>query len=147
MVSRLRRFTAGFAGVAVGRRDSLVARRMESRRSGRVYPDGPHGAKTGRPVIDAGWVGRKRDRRWADSRCLITGASSGLGHAIAEHLVRAGARVVLTGRSTERLGAVFPPDELDHLGGAQPWTGTFERQWRDEPLEALEQAIGCRGLL
>jgi NAD(P)-dependent dehydrogenase (short-subunit alcohol dehydrogenase family) len=103
MVSRLRRFTAGFAGIAVRRRNSLAARRTESQRSGRVYPDGPHGAKTGRPAIDAGRVGLKSNRRWADSRRLVTGASSGLGRAIAEHLVRAGARVVLTGRSADRL--------------------------------------------
>jgi short-subunit dehydrogenase len=41
--------------------------------------------------------------QWNDARCLVTGASSGLGRAIVEHLVRAGARVVLTGRSRERL--------------------------------------------
>ena len=38
-------------------------------------------------------------------RCLVTGASSGLGRAIAEHLVRAGANVLLTGRSLPRLEA------------------------------------------
>jgi short-subunit dehydrogenase len=35
----------------------------------------------------------------------VTGASSGLGRAIAEHLVRAGANVLLTGRSLPRLEA------------------------------------------
>jgi short-subunit dehydrogenase len=43
---------------------------------------------------------------WRGARCLVTGASSGLGRAIAEHLVRAGAHVVLTGRSVERLQSV-----------------------------------------
>ena len=42
----------------------------------------------------------------ADARCLITGASSGLGQALAEQLVKAGAQVVLTGRSAERLQAI-----------------------------------------
>jgi short-subunit dehydrogenase len=44
-------------------------------------------------------------RTWARARCLVTGASSGLGRALAEHLVAAGARVILTSRSRERLDA------------------------------------------
>lgn len=48
----------------------------------------------------------RRRRRWKDARCLVTGASSGLGRALAEALVRDGARVVLTGRSHERLEQV-----------------------------------------
>ena len=47
-----------------------------------------------------------RRRSFRDARCLVTGASSGLGRALAEHLARAGARVVLTGRSADRLDAV-----------------------------------------
>jgi short-subunit dehydrogenase len=45
-------------------------------------------------------------RNWHDSRCLVTGASSGLGKAIAQRLARLGARVVLTGRSEPRLRGV-----------------------------------------
>jgi short-subunit dehydrogenase len=45
-------------------------------------------------------------RSWNETRSLVTGASSGLGRALAEHLVRAGATVILTGRSAERLTAV-----------------------------------------
>lgn len=41
-----------------------------------------------------------------DARCLVTGASSGLGRAIAAKLVERGASVVLTGRSVERLDQV-----------------------------------------
>lgn len=40
------------------------------------------------------------------TRCLVTGASSGIGRAIARALARQGARVVLTGRNAERLEAV-----------------------------------------
>ncbi|MFO0893071.1 MAG: SDR family NAD(P)-dependent oxidoreductase [Isosphaeraceae bacterium] len=45
-------------------------------------------------------------RSWSETRSLVTGASSGLGRAMAEALVRAGAPVLLTGRSEERLASV-----------------------------------------
>src|SRR4051794_9700929 len=50
-----------------------------------------------------------RRRSWRNARCLVTGASSGLGRALAEHLVRLGARVLLTGRSSAKLEAVARP--------------------------------------
>jgi len=46
-------------------------------------------------------------RTFRDARCLVTGASSGLGRSLAEHLARAGARVILTGRSADRLDGVI----------------------------------------
>jgi short-subunit dehydrogenase len=45
-------------------------------------------------------------RRFADARCLVTGASSGIGRAVAERLAMAGASVVLTGRNRPRLEEV-----------------------------------------
>jgi uncharacterized protein len=45
-------------------------------------------------------------RRFEDARCLVTGASMGLGRALAEALVRRGARVVLAARSADRLREV-----------------------------------------
>jgi short-subunit dehydrogenase len=45
-------------------------------------------------------------RRWNETRSLVTGASSGLGKALAQHLARAGASVILTARSADRLSSV-----------------------------------------
>jgi short-subunit dehydrogenase len=113
----LRRLAARLVGMVAGRHDHLATVRPERERRGRIYSDEPHGVVTDRPGPAMTRPGRRRYRRWDGARCLVTGASSGLGRAIAEHLVRAGAWVVLTGRSTERLGAV-----RQHLiaGGADP---------------------------
>ena len=49
---------------------------------------------------------------------LITGASAGIGRALALDLARHGATVVLTGRSQKRLEAVY--DAIVAAGGAKP---------------------------
>ena len=67
----------------------------------RVHRGYPHPSRADRRPASP-----RQHRSWDSARCLITGASSGLGKALAEHLVRAGAHVVLTGRSAERLQAV-----------------------------------------
>ncbi len=53
-----------------------------------------------------------------DSTALVTGASRGLGRAIAEELARRGARVVLTARGEDQLTRVV--DGIRHQGG-QAW--------------------------
>ena len=54
-------------------------------------------------------------RRLAGSRALVTGASSGVGRAVALELVRRGVRVLATGRRDERLAALA--DEAASLAG------------------------------
>ncbi len=49
---------------------------------------------------------------------LVTGASSGLGRALAIECARAGATVVLSGRNIARLSRVY--DEIESLGAPQP---------------------------
>lgn len=56
-------------------------------------------------------MGSSDDQRWAQGRiAFITGASSGFGAALARRIVRAGGRVIATGRRNDRLCALA--DEL-----------------------------------
>lgn len=59
-------------------------------------------------------MGRRREFRGA--RCLVTGASSGLGEAIALKLAEVGAQLIITGRNTERLARVV--ERAIHKGAA-----------------------------
>jgi len=53
---------------------------------------------------------------WRGARAVVTGASSGIGAALARELARHGGRVLLTGRSLPALDRVA--GECDELGGA-----------------------------
>ena len=59
---------------------------------------------------------------WRGCRAIVTGASSGIGAAIAERLVAAGARVVMTGRDLRALDRVATacldlPGEVETVAG------------------------------
>jgi NAD(P)-dependent dehydrogenase (short-subunit alcohol dehydrogenase family) len=54
----------------------------------------------------------------ADRVVLITGASSGLGRALAIESARAGASVILSGRNAVKLERVY--DEIETMGAPQP---------------------------
>lgn len=57
-----------------------------------------------------------RAEKWADGRvALITGATSGFGHALARRLLGAGARVIATGRREHRLQSLAAVADSDHL--------------------------------
>src|SRR5262249_19224317 len=78
-------------------------------RAGPSPADGPHLMGIGSLAPRRISTNRARSRCWQEARCLVTGASSGLGRALAEQLVRGGARGVLTGRPAERPLAVAQP--------------------------------------
>src|SRR4051794_39466161 len=91
----------------------------------------------------------RRRRSFEGARCLVTGASSGLGRAIAEHLVRDGASVLLTGRSGDRLGAIAR--DLIGAGGrrdAVPWVTAdlTVDEGRSEVIRAAEDRFGALDL-
>ena len=72
---------------------------------------------------------------------LITGASRGIGRALALHFAGRGARVLLTGRSEEGLRETAHRIEVH---GRQAWWKTADLQ-RPETLEVLVRAIDGAG--
>ena len=69
-------------------------------------------------------------------RVLITGASSGLGHALAVHFARSGARLAITGRDAERLSGVAAEC---HALGADVATKVIDVRTRAEMADWIVQ--------
>jgi NAD(P)-dependent dehydrogenase (short-subunit alcohol dehydrogenase family) len=81
--------------------------------------------------------------RFAEKTAIVTGASRGIGLAIAQRLVDDGARVVITARKKEALDAA-----VEQLGGARQALAVAGRA--DDPEhqdEAIQQAISTFGSL
>lgn len=89
---------------------------------------------------------------FAGQTLLVTGASSGIGRAVARLLVLQGARVLLGGRDAARLAAeaeamgpgraIPAPHHLQDLDDACAWVGELAQAWG--PLGGIVHAAGVR---
>src|SRR5271166_2758683 len=86
-------------------------------------------------------------RTWSETRGLVTGASSGLGQALAARLVRAGANVLLTGRSSERLAAVVDGLKREGADPARMITFTADLTIEEDRHRLFAQARERLGAL
>jgi short-subunit dehydrogenase len=80
-----------------------------------------------------------------DARVLLTGASGGLGQAMAEALVDAGASVMLVGRDDAKLGTQLQALVRHHAGAAQRLAWQQADVCRGEDLERLAEAASAWG--
>lgn len=80
-------------------------------------------------------------KRFAGKTAIVTGASRGIGLAIAERLVNDGARVVITARQQDAL-----TDAVHHLGGADHAVGVSGRaDDSDHQRETIAHALDAFG--
>ena len=84
------------------------------------------------------------DLQLAGRSALVTGASSGIGRAIAKGLAAEGARVAVTGRREAELRALA--DELAAAGGTRPVIVIHDAM-RDDYVDAIERGIEALGPL
>ncbi|HYC35499.1 MAG TPA: SDR family oxidoreductase [Usitatibacter sp.] len=75
---------------------------------------------------------------------LVTGASAGIGRAIAAGLAAEGARVAITGRREKELLSLA--DEIEARGGARPAIVVHDAM-RDDYVDAIEKGIAALGPL
>ena len=69
-------------------------------------------------IIDSMVSTLKADPRFDQKVILVTGATSGIGRALALKLAKRGATVILLGRNEDELDGVY--DEILSFGGATP---------------------------
>ncbi len=87
-------------------------------------------------------VKHKASQFWSGKCVIITGASSGIGWALAEHLAAHGARLGLLARSTKRLAALH--ERIERAGGCAAWTtaDVTDLERTQAATRELQAAIG-----
>ena len=79
---------------------------------------------------------------------LVTGASRGIGRAIAENLVQNGCRVVITGRNSQTLAQTAAEiGAIPRVHDAADWDGAAETvEWAAAQLGGLDMVVNNAGL-
>lgn len=85
------------------------------------------------------------DLQLRDKRCLVTGASAGIGEGIARTMAREGARLAITARRRERLEALA--DELAGVMPARPLVIAQDLMDDDAPQSMRKEILDSFGAL
>ncbi|HEV2615978.1 MAG TPA: SDR family oxidoreductase [Candidatus Acidoferrales bacterium] len=80
------------------------------------------------------------ERRWAGKWALITGASAGIGRALAEQLAAGGANLVLTARRSERLEELATKFRSAHSIKAEVFASDLAQPNAPEEIRAFTQS-------
>src|SRR5262245_1609134 len=93
------------------------------------------------------WTSRMWPRQLQGRRVLLTGASSGIGRALARRLAGSGAHLLLTARRQDRLQQLAK--ELRELNGAVTFSAgdITDAATRRQLLQIVEQRWGALDLL
>ena len=93
--------------------------------------------------VPRGWLPSQRELE--NKTIMVTGASNGIGRAVALACARAGAEVLLTGRDETALEAVY--DSIVSEGGKTPGLIPLDlRVTHDQPYEELAEGLLGAGL-
>ncbi len=90
-------------------------------------------------------MGTSATERFHDKVVLITGASSGIGEELALQLARAGARLALAARRTERLEQL--QRKIRDAGGAEPLIIACDVTADEEPAHSVAEIVAHWGRL
>lgn len=101
-------------------------------------PDNPHNPN----VKPAPKGPQKWAHKWSGKWCLITGASAGIGQALAKQLAAAGANLVLTARRTDRLQELAAELSSQYGVGVEIFSADLSQQGTSKEIFAFTSGKG-----